>query len=104
MYIEVEDIIGPIDISTGTGKEVITRYTTPLNTNGVWFSDSNGIELLTRKLNYRPSWNYTITEPIAGNYVPVNAITAMNDPTNNQQFTYVEISLVIDDLHLFAEL
>jgi lysosomal alpha-mannosidase len=88
-YIEIVDIIGPIDISDGKGKEVITRYTTSFNSQSTWYSDSNGIELIQRKLNYRPTWNFTIEEPVAGNFVPVNAITAINDPTQKLQLTVV---------------
>jgi lysosomal alpha-mannosidase len=86
-YIEIEDIIGPIDISDGNGKEIVTRYTTTFNSQNTWYSDSNGIELIQRKLNYRPTWNYTITEPIAGNFVPVNSLTAINDQSQKLQLT-----------------
>jgi len=88
-YIEIEDIVGPIDVSDKIGKEVITRYTTNFNSENIWFSDSNGIELIQRKTNYRPSWNFTVTEPIAGNYVPVNAITALRDRAQGVQLTVV---------------
>jgi len=88
-YIEVEDIVGPIDISDGKGKEIVTRYTTNFASNGVWYSDSNGIELMERRTNYRPSWNYTVEEPVAGNFVPVNAITAINDPAQKLQLTVI---------------
>jgi hypothetical protein len=32
-----------------------------------------------RKVNYRPTWNLTVTEPVAGNYYPVNAAIFMRD-------------------------
>jgi lysosomal alpha-mannosidase len=88
-YIEIEDIVGPINITDGLGKEVVTRYTTNFATGNIWYSDSNGIELQQRKLNYRPTWNYTIEEPIAGNFVPVDAITSINDPAQKLQLTVV---------------
>lgn len=88
-YIEIEDVIGPVDISDKLGKEIITKYTTNLNTQNTWYSDSNGIELLQRKLNYRPSWNFTVEEPVAGNYVPIDAITTINDPTQKLQLSVV---------------
>jgi lysosomal alpha-mannosidase len=88
-YIEIEDTVGPIDISDHMGKEVVTRYTTNLATGNIWYSDSNGIELQQRKLNYRPTWNYTVSEPVAGNFVPVDAITSMNDLAQKLQLTVV---------------
>lgn len=86
-HIEIEDVIGPINISDGNGKEVITRYTTNLNTAGLWYSDSNGIELIQRTRNARADWNYTVTEPVAGNYVPVDTFTYIKDVNEDWQVT-----------------
>eukprot|EP01111_Echinosteliopsis_oligospora_P005112 TRINITY_DN1830_c0_g1_i2.p1 TRINITY_DN1830_c0_g1~~TRINITY_DN1830_c0_g1_i2.p1 ORF type:complete len:777 (+),score=250.98 TRINITY_DN1830_c0_g1_i2:280-2610(+) len=86
-FVEVEDVVGPIDISNGQGKEVITRYNTSLNTNQSWWTDSNGVEMMPRRLNFRPSWNYTITEPVSGNYVPIDSTVYIRDTTANLQFT-----------------
>ncbi|KAF2071815.1 hypothetical protein CYY_006876 [Polysphondylium violaceum] len=86
-HLDIEEVIGPIDISDGTGKEVISRYTTNLNTNSKWYSDANGMEMQQRTLNYRPSWNYTIEEPISGNYVPVNSIAYIQDTDQQLQLT-----------------
>ena len=47
--VEFEYTIGPIPFADGNGKEVITRYSTSLATEGVWVSDSNGRDSLTRK-------------------------------------------------------
>ncbi|EGC32455.1 hypothetical protein DICPUDRAFT_49593 [Dictyostelium purpureum] len=86
-HLEVEEIIGPIDISDNLGKEVVSRYTTDLSTDNTWYSDSNGMEMQKRITNYRPSWNYTVVQPTSGNYVPVNAITYIQDTSKNLQFT-----------------
>jgi len=51
---------------------VISRYATPLSTAGAWSTDSNCREMQPRIRNARFSWNYTVFEPIAGNFVPVN--------------------------------
>merc|ERR1712190_285664 len=42
-------------------------------------SDSNGRDMLVRKRNSRPSYNITVTEPVAGNYYPINAAVAIKD-------------------------
>ena len=91
------------------GKEVISRFDTPMKTKGQFFTDSNGREILKRRWeegivvesvvcggvgdgmrmerkqeprsdhipplprdDYRPTWTLTQTEPVAGNYYPVN--------------------------------
>ncbi|KAM9956542.1 hypothetical protein ACTFIR_003260 [Dictyostelium discoideum] len=88
-HLEVEEIIGPIDISDGIGKEIVSRYTTTLVTDKTWYSDSQGMEMQKRITNYRPSWNLTVVQPTSGNYVPVNAITYIQDPNQSLQFTIV---------------
>ncbi len=74
--------IGPIDISDNWGKELVTVYNVPtstINNNGTWKTDSNGRDSIVRKRNYRSSWNYTVNEPVAGNYVPINAFIYASD-------------------------
>jgi len=43
--------------------------------------------MIGRILNFRPDWPFQVNEPIAGNYVPVDAITFINDTDANMQFT-----------------
>ena len=45
-----------------------------LATNATWVSDANCRESQTRIRNYRYNWTVSITEPVAGNYVPVNCL------------------------------
>lgn len=52
-----------------------------MKTNGVFYTDSNGREMLERKLNYRPTWDVDIQEPIAGNYYPVTSKISIKDGT-----------------------
>ena len=55
------------------GKEVIVRFILEdLYNDGVFYTDSMGLEMQRRQLNYRPSWDYEVVEPIAGNYYPIN--------------------------------
>ena len=35
--------------SDDKGKEIITRFDTDLMTNGVWYTDANGRQMLTRR-------------------------------------------------------
>ena len=72
--VDFEWTVGPIP-RTGTqqGKEVIARYATPMATGGAWKTDSNCREMQARLRDARPSWPLQVTEPIAGNFYPVNA-------------------------------
>ncbi len=47
-----------------------------------FYTDSNGREMLKRKVNFRPTWNLDVKQPVAGNYYPLTA--AM----------YIEVSLL----------
>jgi hypothetical protein len=68
-----------VNVSDGNGKEVVTRFAVPLATGATWRSDSNCRDMITRVRNFRPSWNATIREPIAGNYAPVNCAIETTD-------------------------
>lgn len=102
-YIELEWTAGPIPVDTpwfdpvahdkktgkplpnNWGKEVIVRYASGLKTGRTWYTDSNGKELIKRAYNMRgPSYPqpYNISEPVAGNYYPVNALMTVDDGTH----------------------
>ncbi|KAG9146043.1 hypothetical protein Leryth_016602 [Lithospermum erythrorhizon] len=70
-HAEVEFTIGPIP-TNDVGKEVITRMTANMVTNKTYYTDSNGRDFIKRVRNYRTDWNLTVTQPVAGNYYPVN--------------------------------
>jgi hypothetical protein len=55
------------------GREVISRIITDLDTQGVMYTDSNGLHTLKRVRNHRDTWNLNSSEPISDNYYPVNA-------------------------------
>uniref|UniRef100_A0A8C3NQF6 Glycoside hydrolase family 38 central domain-containing protein n=1 Tax=Geospiza parvula TaxID=87175 RepID=A0A8C3NQF6_GEOPR len=78
-YLELEWTVGPIPVGDGTGKEVISRFETPLRTAGRFYTDSNGRQVLERRRDYRPTWNLTQSEPVAGNYYPVNTRIFIKD-------------------------
>ncbi|XP_039250452.2 lysosomal alpha-mannosidase-like [Styela clava] len=84
-YIEAEWTIGPIPFEDGYGKEFISRFYFPLQTNGEFYTDANGREILKRKKDFRPTWTLNQSEPVAGNYYPVNSRIYTND--TKTQFT-----------------
>lgn len=70
-YVDIEWVVGPINIDDGVGKEFIVRYGTGMVNNGEFNTDSNGRQVIKRKLGKRPQYNLTLAEEIAGNYYPV---------------------------------
>ncbi|KAK1342618.1 hypothetical protein QTO34_015384 [Cnephaeus nilssonii] len=84
-HLELEWTVGPIPVGDGWGKEVISRFDTALETKGLFFTDSNGREILERRRDYRPTWKLNQTEPVAGNYYPVNSRIYITD--GNMQLT-----------------
>ena len=89
--IEFEWLIGPIPISDGIGKEIITSYTCPsLTSRNTFYTDSNGRQMIRRDKDYRPTWTLNKTEPVSENYYPVNSrISVVNQ--NSGQFEQMTI-------------
>lgn len=73
-YVEVEYTVGPIPIDDGVGKEIVTRFKSDIDNKNTCYTDANGREFQKRILNKRSS-----SEPVAGNYYPVNAAIYMED-------------------------
>jgi lysosomal alpha-mannosidase len=82
-YVEVEWTVGPIPVGDNIGKEIIIRYDTDIQSQAKYYTDANGREVLERTRDFRPTWNYTVAEPVAGNYYPINSRIWINE-TNRQ--------------------
>ena len=65
--VALEYTVGEVPIEDGVGKEVVVQYVTPIASQATWFADSNGREMQKRVRDFRPTWNFTVTEPISGN-------------------------------------
>ncbi|KAJ8283245.1 hypothetical protein COCON_G00020950 [Conger conger] len=85
--LEMEWSVGPIPVQDGFGKEIITRLDTSINSSGLFYTDSNGREVLERRRDFRPTWDLKQTEPVAGNYYPINSRIFIKD--GEQQLTVV---------------
>ncbi|KAI6671517.1 hypothetical protein NL676_006402 [Syzygium grande] len=81
----VEFTIGPIPTDDGVGKEVITQMTANMATEKTFYTDSNGRDFIKRVRDYRPDWSLTVTEPVAGNYYPINLAIFITD--NKTEFS-----------------
>jgi hypothetical protein len=59
------------------------KLSTDIKNSGTFYTDSNGREFLERKLDYRPTWDMEVFQPIAGNYYPVNAAIYIEDEASS---------------------
>jgi lysosomal alpha-mannosidase len=78
-FVEFEWLVGSIPIDDNIGKEIVSRFFTVMKTDGVFYTDSNGREMLKRKRNFRETWKANIKEAVAGNYYPINTKIAIED-------------------------
>ena len=78
-YVEVEYSVGPIPVGDGRGREVVARLTSGIDSRGTFYTDSNAREFVRRSRGSRPTWDLRETQPVAGNYYPVNAAVYLED-------------------------
>lgn len=78
-FFQIEWSVGPIPIDDGFGKEVIFQFNSSIASKDTWYTDSNGLDFMERRRNFRPSWNLTVTEPVAGNYYPMTTGVYLKD-------------------------
>mmetsp|Transcript_22531 Transcript_22531/g.50755 ORF Transcript_22531/g.50755 Transcript_22531/m.50755 type:complete len:1065 (-) Transcript_22531:1137-4331(-) len=89
--LELEWTVGPIPVEDMQGKEVISRFQTNISSSSSFLTDSNGRDILERRRcatslyaqdsQCRPSVpSYNVTQPVAGNYFPINSMIAIQDP------------------------
>lgn len=57
-----------------------------MNTTSIFYTDSNGRELLQRTLDSRPTWSLELEEPIAGNYYPITSKIVIVDVEQDVEF------------------
>ncbi|CAH0546121.1 unnamed protein product [Brassicogethes aeneus] len=86
-YVEFDWLVGPLPNLTlpNMGNEVITRFTVAdFDNKNVFYTDSNGRQLMRREINKRPDYTYNHTyEPIASNYYPVTSRILIRDEAKN---------------------
>ncbi|GAB2282845.1 hypothetical protein Dimus_017381 [Dionaea muscipula] len=88
-HAEVEFTIGPIPADDFKGYEIIMWMKANMETNKIFYTDSNGRDFIKRIQDYREDWALTVNEPVAGNYYPINlGIYVMDNKT--------ELSVLVD--------
>ncbi|CAI5488501.1 unnamed protein product, partial [Closterium sp. Naga37s-1] len=88
-YAEMHYMVGPVPRKPYVAREVVTRFTSSLVTDGALFTDSQGRDYLRRVRNHRSDWNLTVYQPIAGNFYPLTAGAFIADSTT-------QLSLLVD--------
>lgn len=88
-FIEFDWVVGPldnntIDIKYNQGKEVITRFYVNDFDNEVFYTDSNGREMIERRRNHYPYNNSTV-EAVTSNYYPVTSKIVIKDEDKDLQ-------------------
>nr|XP_049466711.1 lysosomal alpha-mannosidase-like [Anopheles coluzzii] len=78
-HVELEWLVGPIPIDDSKGKEIISRFESDIKSEGTFWTDSNGREMLRRVRNHRDTWELELSEPVPGNYFPVTAKITIED-------------------------
>lgn len=91
--LRVDVDLGSIPGADGKGYEVIVNFQVEgLDNNSTFYTDSNGLEMQKRILNYRPTWdiqgNYNDShENVTANYYPINSAISMKDVNSEKTFT-----------------
>jgi hypothetical protein len=62
------------------GQEVIIQFYTPdIDNNKTFYTDSNGLEMQERIIDYRPTWDFIGFLNVTQNYYPVNSAIVIKD-------------------------
>lgn len=78
-HIEFEWLVGPIVTEDNIAKEIVSKFTTNIRSESVFYTDSNGRDMMRRKRGERETWDVEMFEQISGNYYPVTTRIAIED-------------------------
>jgi len=89
--IKYDVVLFGLPYTPNTGHEVVVTFeSSSIKNNGQFYTDSNGLGMQERILNYRPSYNISIADGglnITANYYPVVSAIAIRDPITKKQMT-----------------
>jgi lysosomal alpha-mannosidase len=78
-FIRLESVLLGVPY-TSQGMEVFLKLqSSSIKSEKTFYTDSMGLELQKRILNFRPLWSLNVTEPVAGNFYPVNSLMVVKD-------------------------
>lgn len=87
MSVEVELYDLPWDEANPIGHEVTVNFWAPeIDNDGVFYTDSNGLEMQKRVQNHRDTWDLELPtmENITANYYPIQTAISMSDLTTGK--------------------
>ncbi|XP_052825399.1 lysosomal alpha-mannosidase [Octopus bimaculoides] len=58
-----------------------------LRNDGVIYTDANSRQMMYRKINHRDTWDFSNSEPVAGNYYPITSRAYIRATNEDLQFT-----------------
>lgn len=76
-YIEFDYVVGPVPLSAGIGREVITRYISNMSHQGVFLTDSNGRQMMPRR-----RLNSADPTQLGGSFYPVVSTMMLKNLAN----------------------
>ena len=86
--IEFEVKLHGIPVSDNVGREVVANWqVVAFDQAKTFYTDSNGLEMQKRILDYRPDWELTTDEKESSNYYPIQQAIAIRDTNSNMQMT-----------------
>ncbi|EDW77497.1 uncharacterized protein Dwil_GK24528 [Drosophila willistoni] len=78
--VEFEWLVGPIPTDSDTAREIVSLFKTGISSDGVFYTDSNGREMLKRQKNKRENYDPDLgQQPTSGNYYPITSRIALED-------------------------
>ncbi|XP_016942050.3 lysosomal alpha-mannosidase [Drosophila suzukii] len=78
--VEFEWLVGPVPVEQDFGTEVVTTFSSEIASNGVFYTDSNGRELIRREKDKREDFDPELAvQPTSGNYYPITSRIALQD-------------------------
>ena len=86
--VEFEVKLHGIPVDDKLGKEVVANWQViGFDNDSTFYTDSNGLEMQKRILNYRPDWTLVTDELQSSNYYPVQQAIAIRDSNSDMQVT-----------------
>ncbi|XP_002066512.2 lysosomal alpha-mannosidase [Drosophila willistoni] len=78
--VEFEWLVGPIPTDSDTAREIVTLFKSGISSDGVFYTDANGRELIWRKKDKREDYDPDLSvQPISGNFYPVTSRMVLED-------------------------
>ncbi|XP_052852729.1 lysosomal alpha-mannosidase-like [Drosophila gunungcola] len=79
-FVEFEWLVGPIPVEEDFGTEVVTVFSSEISSSGVFYTDSNGREMIRREKDKREDFDPELAkQPTSGNYYPITSRIALQD-------------------------